>query len=194
MLAVRRLRPTTARFNATFASSARAADAELSKTTPDPPSAPLLASISSKAATALTSPEPELAHGSKDALDAKVEINTNGGTKFKGRRKYTTRRPYINLQRPREWSRPLAQGVLPAYDEALRYILWDSAVLTEEARQLKKQVEHKQELCKNLPDSEKQSILSELDALQEKVGIIEVQSQINRPEVRWKFRNGLGGS
>ena len=31
---------------------------------------------------------------------------------------WKTRRPYINPERPRQWNRPLAPGVLPAFDDA----------------------------------------------------------------------------
>ncbi|EIN13222.1 PEBP-like protein [Punctularia strigosozonata HHB-11173 SS5] len=188
MLAIRRLRTSTARLSATFASTAPAAEAQTSSAAPtqipEPPSAPLVASISSKAAASLASPKPKEAENSP-STDATTATTTAG------RRKYATRRPHISPQRPREWSRPLAPGVLPAYDEALRYIVWDSAVLTEEAQQLKKQISEKEEQLKMATDAEKETVQESINSLKEKANIVEVQSQINRPEVRWKFRNGL---
>jgi len=61
--------------------------------------------------------------------------------KTRGRKKYPTRRPYISLERPREWRRPLAPGVLPVYDEALRLIFDDSRRIQREAQALQAQLE-----------------------------------------------------
>lgn len=97
---------------------------------------------------------------------------------------WKTRRPYINPQRPRQWNRPLAPGVLPAFDEALRYIRQDSHALRAEA-QYNRSALREAESSPN-PDPEL------IKSLKEKLAILEVQSDINRPEVRWNFRNGLG--
>lgn len=98
--------------------------------------------------------------------------------------KWKTRRPYINPERPRQWNRPLAPGVLPAFDEALRYIRQDSRALKAEA-QYNRSALREAESSPN-PDPEL------IKSLEEKLAILEVQSDVNRPEVRWKFRNGLG--
>jgi large subunit ribosomal protein L35 len=97
---------------------------------------------------------------------------------------WKTRRPYINPERPRQWNRPLAPGVLPAFDEALRYIRQDSYALRAEA-QYNRSALQEAESSSN-PDPEL------IKGLKEKLTILEVQSEINRPEVRWNFRNGLG--
>lgn len=97
---------------------------------------------------------------------------------------WKTRRPHINPERPRQWNRPLATGVLPAFDEALRYIRQDSRALRAEA-QYNRSALREAESSPN-PDPEL------IKSLEEKLAILEVQSDVNRPEVRWNFRNGLG--
>jgi large subunit ribosomal protein L35 len=95
-----------------------------------------------------------------------------------------TRRPRISLQHPREWNRPLAFGVLPAFDEALKVIKEDSIALKEEANALQGAIARAKEAPQ--PD------LDALQALEEKLRILEVQSEINFPQVRWKCANGMG--
>ena len=97
---------------------------------------------------------------------------------------WKTRRPHINPERPREWNRPLAPGVLPAFDEALRYIRQDSHTLRAEA-QYNRSALREAETSPN-PDPEL------IKALEAKLAILEVQSDVNRPDVRWNSRNGLG--
>ena len=99
-------------------------------------------------------------------------------------RPFTPRRPNISRERPREWNRPLAFGVLPAYDEALKYIKTDSEVLKTETRQLQAALEK----AKAAPEPDTDVI----QKMEEKLAILEIQSQVNLPEVRWKIRNGMG--
>lgn len=97
---------------------------------------------------------------------------------------WKTRRPYINPERPRRWNRSLAPGVLPAYDEALRYIRQDSCALRAEAQYNRLALRE----AESSPTPDPESI----KGLSEKLAILEIQSEVNRPEVRWNFRNGLG--
>jgi len=108
--------------------------------------------------------------------DKKVPLPRSGNWK--------TRRPHINPERPRQWNRPLAPGVLPAFDEALRYIRQDSYALRAEAQYNRSALREAESSPK--PDPEL------TNGLKEKLAILEVQSEVNRPEVRWNFRNGLG--
>ena len=96
----------------------------------------------------------------------------------------STRRAFITPDAPREWCRPLAKGVEPAYDWALRYIVRDARALQRELEGVRAE-------------------LGELEAagegggvrageLREKVGVLEIQSEANLPDVRWKARNGMG--
>ena len=97
---------------------------------------------------------------------------------------WKTRRPHINLERPRQWNRPLAPGVLPVYDEALRYIRQDSRALRAEAQYNRSALREAESSPSPDPELTK--------GLKEKLAIIEVQSEVNCPNIRWNFRNGLG--
>ncbi|KAG6332502.1 hypothetical protein ID866_6587 [Astraeus odoratus] len=98
-------------------------------------------------------------------------------------RKFKPRRPNISRAHPREWHRPLAFGVLPAYDEALKYIKADSETLKGEVRNLYAKLEE----AKAAPDADAEVIRK----LEKKIDILEVQSHVNLPEVRWKVKNGM---
>lgn len=107
--------------------------------------------------------------------------------KTQGRRKpgrTLSKRPQISLENPREWKRPIAFGVLPAYDEALRYIMKDSSNLKKEAEELKASIEA-EEKSSNKDEAS-------LETKRKKLAILEVQSEINIPAVRWKVANGMG--
>jgi large subunit ribosomal protein L35 len=81
------------------------------------------------------------------------------------------------------WNRPLAPGVLPVYDEALQFLRADSRALQAELEGVQKQLAQ-------LPDAERDA--EQARKLREKAHILEVQSEVNLPNVRWKFRNGSG--
>lgn len=95
-----------------------------------------------------------------------------------------TRRPRISLQHPREWNRPLAFGVLPAFDEALKVIKEDSMALKDEVKALEGAIAREKEAPQ--PDQHA------LRVLEDKLRILEVQSEVNFPQVRWKCANGMG--
>ena len=97
---------------------------------------------------------------------------------------WKTRRPHINPASPRQWNRPLAPGVLPAFDEALRYIRQDSHALRAEVQYNRSALRD----AESSPNPDPKLI----NGLKEKLAILEVQSEVNCPEVRWYFRNGLG--
>lgn len=97
-----------------------------------------------------------------------------------------TRRPHISLERPREWCRPIAKGVEPAYDYALRYILRDAAFLRKELDELRAQVLAEE----GKPDGARDE--AALERMRERLGILEIQAEANLPAVRWKARNGMG--
>ena len=97
---------------------------------------------------------------------------------------WKTRRPYINPERPRRWNRPLVPGVLPAYDEALQYIRQDSCALRAETQYNRLALRE----AESSPSPDPEFI----KGLKEKLTVLEIQSEVNRPEVRWNFRNGLG--
>lgn len=95
------------------------------------------------------------------------------------KRALVKKRPDISLANPREWKRPVAYGIIPAYDEALLYIMKDSSALKKEAEELKASIA-------------KGEAGNALEKMQDKLRVLEVQSEINIPEVRWKVANGMG--
>lgn len=125
------------------------------------------------------------------------------------RKKRQPKRPNISLENPREWNRPLAPGVVPAYDQALHYLKEDSERLKRELREIRKQVQAKQTEYKSLKDKllalsedkvaessdlqdKLRAIDSELETLLQKANVVEVQSEVNLPRVRWTVNNAMG--
>ncbi|KAG8873024.1 hypothetical protein FRB97_007073 [Tulasnella sp. 331] len=79
---------------------------------------------------------------------------------------------------PRQWTRPIANGVIKAYDEALALIRHDSNVKMREVQRLRKELEMATEASQKL----------EIEARLQK---LKIESQINLPEVRWGMKEGL---
>ncbi|KAG9050363.1 hypothetical protein FS837_005984 [Tulasnella sp. UAMH 9824] len=75
-----------------------------------------------------------------------------------------------------QWSRPLARGVNKAYDEALALIQKDSAKKTEELQKRRKALREESEDVKQ--------------ANAKKLEKLEIESQINVPEVHWNISHG----
>ncbi len=140
------------------------------------PSAPKPASKPASVAETSTSKTNDVDEADSDKKDRKR----------KRRFRFPTQRPSISLERPRAYSRPIGVGVLRAYDEALAYIKKHSNVVKAELE------EYKASLAK--AESSPESDSSKVERLKEKVKILEIQSEINLPSVRWKARNGLGES
>ena len=128
------------------------------------------------------------------------------------RKRVLPKRPPIFLESPRKWVRPLKTGVLPAYDLALSVLRKDSENLKAEAAELRVCISEKQAVYAELDAKlhalrENASVeleakvagrqrLEEVDAklekMLEKLNILEVQSQINLPSVRWTVNNAMG--
>ena len=175
MLAIRRLpractRLSQCRGNATLEQTAATAS-----TAPPPPPSP-------KPATSTPQPAPSNAKAKASSVDASKagEAAAEESKPLSGN--WKTHRPRITLEHPRQYSRPIARGVLPVYDLALQYIEEDSKALTKEL----------EELRKSLSAAETEGDAERQQALAERVRILEIQSQVNLPEVRWKAANGLG--
>jgi len=94
------------------------------------------------------------------------------------------RRPRISLEQPREWKRPLAYGVLPVFDEALALIKSDSEALKLEIQDVQASLETARQAPKPDPVAIKR--------MEEKLTYLEIQSEVNFPEVQWKCANGMG--
>lgn len=80
------------------------------------------------------------------------------------------------------YSRPIPEGSLPAYDEALAYIEQDKQEKLKSLEELNKKL---QSLGSDASKS------SRID-LQNQITATEIASLVNDPETRWKFRHGQG--
>ncbi|KAJ7171718.1 phosphatidylethanolamine-binding protein [Mycena crocata] len=107
-------------------------------------------------------------------------------------------RPEISLDRPRRWNRPLPEGILPAYDEALKVIRMDARRVRAEAEKKRKEVLRMHKMLSGaLPGAapvegeEKRALEGELEKMREKLEILDVQSEVNLPEVRWSVANAM---
>jgi large subunit ribosomal protein L35 len=115
---------------------------------------------------------------------AESSTTTQGRRRRKGPRPPTVhRRPDISVEKSRTWNRPLKPGVLPAYDLALELILEDSARLKKEAEQVRSDIAKL-----DASDGSSEGKLQELKKL---LHVLEVQSEVNVPEVRWNVANAM---
>lgn len=165
------------RGNATLEAAA-SADAVKPPPPPPPPN-------EQKGQTASLSPAPRPAAEKPSKKEEKPAEDPNAKKKRR-RVQWPTSRPSITLERPRQYMRPIGVGVLPVYDEALQYIKKDSEKIKKQLVAVKAEIETLQ--------ASPEPNVEEIEGLKEKVHILEIQSQINLPSVRWKARNGLGTS
>lgn len=126
-------------------------------------------------------PPPAVEGAPKSAAQAEGEAAPKTGGRNVRRRR---QRPNISLEKPKEWNRPVAKGVIPAYDEALKVIQKDSELLMAEAEELRADIQ-KAETAVARNDEQ-------LEKMRKRLNILEVQSRANLPEVRWKFVNAMG--
>ncbi|KAG6815046.1 hypothetical protein H0H87_005551 [Tephrocybe sp. NHM501043] len=145
--------------------------------------------------------------------------------KTSGRRRRRTpippKRPDISLASPRAWNRPLAKGVIPAYDLGLALIQKDAFRLHAEARDVRAEVaelekrvrelegevkmekklavrgaaaEVKEEEAQEEVSLKSDELRAARDLVEErrrKLNILEVQKKVNLPDVRWKVSNAM---
>lgn len=179
------------RANATFLPYlTRRGNATLQATTPAPSLPPSL--LSSSSATRKDAPPHEAASTVKQSVAAVSEAEPSAkpalpkrGRK-QGRKNPPKRRPRISLDHPREWNRPIREGALPVYDEALKIIREDSQRLKAEMVEVRNYIAE----AENMGEAERDE--EALEKLREKLNILEIQSEINKPAVRWNFANGMG--
>lgn len=77
-------------------------------------------------------------------------------------------------------------GELPVYDEALK-------VIFEDSKKVKGELEGVREEMKRLEgNGGAGEVEAELKALRKKEKVLEIQSEINLPQVRWAVANGMG--
>lgn len=117
-------------------------------------------------------------------------------TQGRRRRKIPPKRPDISLQNPRQWNRPLKPGVVPAYDLALKYLQKDGETLQSEVQLLREKIAEKEQVYQQKSSTASPEELQELDRdlekLLQKANIVEVQSEINLPDIRWTVNNAMG--
>ncbi|KAL0950569.1 hypothetical protein HGRIS_007371 [Hohenbuehelia grisea] len=150
------------------------AETASSSATPTPP--PSKSAVKPSAAPANSPSDASASTPDTDSVDASAQAKTKG----KGRRR---QRPVISAEKPRQWNLPLAPGVLPAYDEALKVIQKDSAALKAEAKELQEAINQAEQATSRDED--------QLGKMKEKLRILEVQSEINLPDVRWSVANAM---
>ncbi|KAF9261857.1 hypothetical protein L218DRAFT_461702 [Marasmius fiardii PR-910] len=136
---------------------------------------------------------------SKSKVDKEKEVqkaSTSTTAKSTGRKRrhfVQRKRPQISLRNPRKWNRPLREGIVPAYDEALKVIYRDSRMLKKEAKALRDELKGKEQELKATQEGEERDTLdAQLEKMREKLNILEVQSEINLPSVRWTVANAMG--
>ncbi|PCH33086.1 PEBP-like protein [Wolfiporia cocos MD-104 SS10] len=173
MFAVRRLPWTCTRLSGIRGNASLRAATD--SVTPPPP--PLSSTPAPKPAA---SPQAESA-----PAEAEQEPAEEKGKQPQREREWPTRRPRISLEHPRQWNRPIAKGVLPAYDFALEYVRADSDALDEELKQLRETIR----AAIAVPEGERD--VQRIEELKEKARILEIQSEANLPDVRWKAWNGM---
>ena len=129
-----------------------------------------------------------------------------GKTQGRRRRKIPPKRPNISLVNQRVWNKPLAMGAVPAYDLALQTIFTDSQHLKAQLGVLRAGIEEKETKYRALekevaalPEEERSRRKEELDRLDDeieemmmKANVVEIQSEVNIPEVRWNVNNAMG--
>ncbi|KAI5121147.1 hypothetical protein M0805_007145 [Coniferiporia weirii] len=127
------------------------------------------------------------------ATPASDEAAEDGDGEPKRRRRIVKKRAQISLTNPRKWNPPMKPGLLPVYDEALKLISEDSARLRAELAEVRaRAVEVEKALESEGKEGEtREALEEELRALRKKVGILEIQCDINRPSVRWSAANGM---
>lgn len=108
------------------------------------------------------------------------------------------KRPAISIVSPRKWCRPLAPGVVPAYDLALELLEADSTQIKSEAQILRERIRVMEEQRVNMTAEETEAAQEtvkkmddELETSRAKLRILEVQAEVNLPDVRWRVANAM---
>jgi len=141
-----------------------------------------------------TRPQVEPAVNASFKLAPKPGQRITQGRRRPRREPIPPQRPKISSASPRKWNRPIAEGVLPAYDLALKVIRTDSIRLAKQASELKVRIAEKEKKVAELggPTTEAARENEEaLEKMREKLYILQVQSEINLPEVRWRVANAM---
>ncbi|KAF9448843.1 PEBP-like protein [Macrolepiota fuliginosa MF-IS2] len=121
---------------------------------------------------------------------------TTGTRGRKGKR--LPKRATISNTSPREWCRPLAPGVVPAYDLAVELLKTDSAQIKSEAELLRTLIQSTEENRSGAAAKQEEGAMgvvhqldNEVEAMRKKLKILEVQGEVNLPDIRWKVANAM---
>ncbi|KAF7306357.1 hypothetical protein MIND_00426900 [Mycena indigotica] len=113
--------------------------------------------------------------------EARKRLEARGLLESRRNRKRTGR-ARVGMDAPRRWNAPVRAGVLPAYDEAVRLIRADAGAVRREAQALRAE----------LRVAEKGGArAAEVEGMRERLHVLDVQSEVNLPEVRWSVANGM---
>ncbi|PPQ90431.1 hypothetical protein CVT25_014949 [Psilocybe cyanescens] len=136
---------------------------------------------------------------SESAQPPSASTSTTTGRTTLGRRRKLT------ADKERKWNRALPKHVVPAYDLALSVLEEDSKTLKKELKEHRTRIEEKEAEYTALEgklagavgeargaiEEEMRAVNEELERMVEKANIIEVQSEINLPQVRWAVNNAM---
>ena len=153
---------------------------------------------SSPSTPAAPLPPPPVLATTTDAVSEDPDTRQTQGRRH--RRKHEPippKRPDISAESPRKWNRPIAEGILPAYDLALKVIKTDSVRLGQEADAVRKEVEVLEGRVVQLGGwgaEDAKEVEEEVEDARKKLRSLEIQSQVNLPEVRWRVANAMGSS
>lgn len=185
-LARRHTRPLLARANATLSTSGAS-----SSNTPPPQADTPKPATRPQASTSPSSSSAQQTETTASPNDAGSKTEERGRRQ---RRRIIRKRAPISLTNPRKWNPPVKPGSLPVYDEALKLIKEDAKNLKKELKTDQARVEEVEKALVSAEGEVKAGLEKELGELREKVKILEVQSEINLPWVRWYAANGMGAS
>lgn len=149
------------------------------------------------------------------ATTTKTTVTTSGRTSLSARRRKlaalsgtgsSSGQPATTTKK---WNRALPRHVIPAYDLALGVLEEDSKTLKAEVLGRRKAIEGRMQVLEKLQAKlagnggeggeegakvreELEKVRAELEALLEKADVVEAQSEVNLPPVRWAVNNAMG--
>jgi len=151
---------------------------------------------SAPATPAAPLPPPPVPATTTDAVSEDPDVRQTQGRRHRRKREpIPPKRPDISAESPRKWNRPIAEGILPAYDLALKVIKTDSVRLGQETDAVRKEVEVLEGTVAQLGGwgaEGAREVEEELEEARKRLRSLEVQSQVNLPEVRWRVANAMG--
>ncbi|KAH8822516.1 phosphatidylethanolamine-binding protein [Flagelloscypha sp. PMI_526] len=206
--------------NATRAASTTAAPSPSGTAKPSPPPSSKGATTQSGKKAKLSpapvkSSSPKVPEIAKDPFYRRPPLQLDK-KEFRERKKrllLPRRRPQISNFAPKNYSRPIPKGIVPAYDLALQLIAEDSGNIQKEAEELAKQIINAEQPLREAEKAaeslrKKQDLTAEETSLlashekiisetpranemRDKLGILQVQAKTNDPETRWKIQNAM---